>query len=244
MEKLKTEEINQTAGNTIKLNVGGQYFTTSKTTLLADKNSMLGTMFSGYHELTKSSDGSYFIDADGTYFQTILNFLRGRITDVNELPKDEEVLLKLRAEADFYQLSTLKELITASLAKGPRMNQKWVNSFFPKHNGYCFQNANELNLQCLNLDGLAFSNIYFNHNVSFRNSSLVGASFRGSSFEAFVDFTSADIKNCDFHEAQFSSSSFKYIETAKNLEEAKFDDEVAAVLQGHYREESVNPESS
>ena len=244
MEKLKTEEINQTAGNTIKLNVGGQYFTTSKTTLLADKNSMLGTMFSGYHELTKSSDGSYFIDADGTYFQTILNFLRGRITDVNELPKDEEVLLKLRAEADFYQLSTLKELITASLAKGPRMNQKWVNSFFPKHNGYCFQNANELNLQCLNLDGLAFSNIYFNHNVSFRNSSLVGASFRGSSFEAFVDFTSADIKNCDFHEVQFSSSSFKYIETAKNLEEAKFDDEVAAVLQGHYREESVNPESS
>ena len=97
MEKLKTEEINQTAENTIKLNVGGQYFTTSKTTLLADKNSMLGTMFSGYHELTKSSDGSYFIDADGTYFQTILNFLRGRITDVNELPKDEEVLLKLRA---------------------------------------------------------------------------------------------------------------------------------------------------
>ena len=233
MEKLKTEEINQTAGNTIKLNVGGQYFTTSKTTLLADKNSMLGTMFSGYHELTKSSDGSYFIDADGTYFQTILNFLRGRITDVNELPKDEEVLLKLRAEADFYQLSTLKELITASLAKGPRMNQKWVNSFFPKHNGYCFQNANELNLQCLNLNGLAFSNIYFNHNVSFRNSSLVGASFRGSSFEAFVDFTSADIKNCDFHEAQFSSSSFKYIETAKNLEDAKFDDEVAAGLQGH-----------
>ena len=233
MEKLKTEEINQTAGNTIKLNVGGQYFTTSKTTLLADKNSMLGTMFSGYHELTKSSDGSYFIDADGTYFQTILNFLRGRITDVNELPKDEEVLLKLRTEADFYQSSTLKELITASLAKGPRMNQKWVNSFFPKHNGYCFQNASELNLQCLNLDGLAFSNIYFNHNVSFRNSSLVGASFRGSSFEAFVDFTSADIKNCDFHEAQFSSSSFKYIETAKNLEEAKFDDEVAAVLQGH-----------
>ena len=234
MEKLKTEEINQTAGgNIIKLNVGGQYFTTSKTTLLADKNSMLGTMFSGYHELTKSSDGSYFIDADGTYFQTILNFLRGRITDVNELPKDEEVLLKLRAEADFYQLSTLKELITASLAKGPRMNQKWVNSFFPKHNGYCFQNANELNLQCLNLDGLAFSNIYFNHNVSFRNSSLVGASFRGSSFEAFVDFTSADIKNCDFHEAQFSSSSFKYIETAKNLEDAKFDDEVAAGLQGH-----------
>ena len=132
MEKLKTEEINQTAGNTIKLNVGGQYFTTSKTTLLADGKSMLGTMFSGYHELTKSSDGSYFIDADGTYFQIILNFLRGTIPDVSEVPKDEEVLLKLKAEADFYQLSALKELITATLAKVLRMSQKWVNSFFLK----------------------------------------------------------------------------------------------------------------
>ena len=69
------------------------------------------------------------IDADGTYFHIILNFLRGRITDVSELPKDEEVLLKLKTEADFYQLSALKELITATLAKGPRMSQKWVNSF-------------------------------------------------------------------------------------------------------------------
>ena len=68
------------------MNVDGKYFSTSKTTLQADRNSILETMFSGYHELTKSSDGSYFIDADETYFPVILIFLRGRITDVNELP--------------------------------------------------------------------------------------------------------------------------------------------------------------
>ena len=79
------------------MNVDGKYFSTSKTTLLADRNSILGTMFSRCHELTKSSDGSYFIDANETYFPVILIFLRGRITDVNQLPKDEEVLLKLRA---------------------------------------------------------------------------------------------------------------------------------------------------
>ena len=129
MEKLKIEETSQIEEKIIKLNVGGQYFSTSKTTLLADKNSMLGTMFSGYHEVSKSDDESYFIDADGTYFHIILNFLRGRITDINELPKDEEVLLKLRAEADFYQLYNLKELITVALAKGPRMSQKWVSVF-------------------------------------------------------------------------------------------------------------------
>ena len=129
MEKLKIEETSQIEEKIIKLNVGGQYFSTSKTTLLADKNSVLGIMFSGYHEFAKSDDGSYFIDADGTYFHIILNFLRGRITDINELPKDEEVLLKLRAEADFYQLYNLKELITVALAKGPRMSQKWVSVF-------------------------------------------------------------------------------------------------------------------
>ena len=223
MEKLKMKEIDQIEGNIIKLNIGGQYFTTSKTTLLADKNSMLGIMFSGYHELTKSGDGSYFIDADGTYFYIILNFLRGRITDVSELPKDEEVLRKLRAEADFYQLSTLKELVTAALAKGPRMSQKWVNSFFLNNCG-CLKTTDPLNLQCLNLDGVAFSNINFEHSVTFQNSSLVGATFKGSIFStAKVDFTSADIKNCDFRGVHFRCSSFKFIETARNIELALFD---------------------
>ena len=96
MEKLKIKETKQIEEKNIKLNVSGRYFRTSKTTLLADKNSMLGTMFSGYPEVTKSSGGSYFIDVDETYFHIILNFLRGRITDVSELPKDEELLLNLR----------------------------------------------------------------------------------------------------------------------------------------------------
>ena len=220
------KEINQTEGNMIKLNIGGQYFTTSKTTLQADKNSMLGTMFSGYQELTKSADGSYFIDADGTYFHIILNFLRGRITDVSELPKDEEVLLKLRAEADFYQLSTLKELITAALAKGPRMSQKWVNSFF-LNDFSGLTTTDPLNFQCLNLDGIAFSNIKFRHRVTFQNSSLVGATFKGCVFgNTKVDFLSADIKNCDFRGVNFQYSSFKFIEVAKNIELALFDKSV------------------
>ena len=225
------KEINKTEGNIIKLNIGGQYFTTSKTTLLADKNSMIGIMFSGYHELTKSADGSYFIDADGTYFHIILNFLRGRITDVSELPKDEEVLLKLRAEADFYQLSTLKELITAALAKGPRMGQKWVNSFFLNDFGR-LKTTDPLNFQCLNLDGIAFSNIKFEHSVTFQNSSLVGATFKGSIFSnSKVDFTSADIKNCDFRGVHFECSSFKFIKTAKNIELALFDKGVFEIFQ-------------
>ena len=226
MENLKIKKINASDGSIIKLNVGGQYFTTSKATLLADKNSLLGAMFSGYHEVTKSSDGSYFIDADGTYFHIILNFLRGRITDVSELPKDEEALVKLRAEADFYQLSTLKELITAALAKGPRISQKWVNDFFIYGFG-SWITSKSLNFVCLNLDNIGFLETLFSHNVTFRNSSLVGASFEGSNFrDVTVDFTSADIKNCNFRGVYFNKTCLESIKRAKNIDKAHFDEDV------------------
>ena len=40
---------------------------------------------------------------------------------------------------------------------------------------------------------------------------------------AKVDFTSADIKNCDFRGKDFQSSSFKFLETAKSIELALLD---------------------
>ena len=60
----------------VKLNVGGQHFTTSVQTLKKDPNSMLAAMFSGKFEMKPSEDGSFFIDRDGTYFRFILNYLR------------------------------------------------------------------------------------------------------------------------------------------------------------------------
>ena len=57
----------------VKLNVGGQYFTTSRQT---DPNSMLAAMFSGRHRIETTGDGTFFIDRDGTYFRFILNYLR------------------------------------------------------------------------------------------------------------------------------------------------------------------------
>ena len=119
--------------------------------------------------------------------------------------------------------SALKEPITATLAKVLRMSQKWVNSFFLNNFGR-LKTTDSLNLLCWNLDGRAFSNINFEHSVTFQNSSLVGATFGGSIFcYAKVDFTSADIKNCDFRGMDFQSSSFKFLETAKNIQLALFD---------------------
>ena len=85
----------------VKLNVGGQYFTTSLQTLRSDPNSMLAAMFSGRHKLETTGDGSFFIDRDGTHFRYILNYLRN---DELILPEGATFLKELEAEAKFYQL--------------------------------------------------------------------------------------------------------------------------------------------
>ena len=90
--------------STVKLNVGGQRFTTSVQTLTKDPNSMLAAMFSGRFDMKPSEDGSFFIDRDGTHFRFILNFLRtGKLT----LPEGATFTKELEEEAEFYQIQGL-----------------------------------------------------------------------------------------------------------------------------------------
>ena len=99
--------------STVKLNVGGQHFTTSVQTLTKDPNSMLAAMFSGRFDMKPSEDGSFFIDRDGTHFRFILNFLRtGKLT----LPEGATFIKELEEEAECYQIQGLiDELRTAKL---------------------------------------------------------------------------------------------------------------------------------
>lgn len=67
----------------VTLNVGGKYFTTSKSSLIAkEPNSMLARMFaendSGYNFTPSNVDcnGAYLIDRSPNYFEPILNYLR------------------------------------------------------------------------------------------------------------------------------------------------------------------------
>ena len=90
--------------STVKLDVGGQHFTTTVQTLTKDPNSMLAAMFSGKFEMKPSEDGSFFIDRDGTHFRFILNFLRtGKLT----LPEGATFTKELEEEAEFYQIQGL-----------------------------------------------------------------------------------------------------------------------------------------
>ena len=98
----------------VKLNVGGQHFTTSLQTLTRDPNSMLAAMFPGRHKVQTTEDGSFFIDRDGTYFRFILNYLRnGELI----LPDGATFLKELEAEAKFYQLQGILDELQRTAPK-------------------------------------------------------------------------------------------------------------------------------
>uniref|UniRef100_A0A8C4R8F7 Potassium channel tetramerization domain containing 6b n=1 Tax=Eptatretus burgeri TaxID=7764 RepID=A0A8C4R8F7_EPTBU len=88
----------------VTLNVGGQLYTTSMSTLSRYPDSMLGAMFHGDLPTARDSQGNYFIDRDGSLFRFVLNFLR---TSVLTLPQDFKEIDLLREEADFYQIEAL-----------------------------------------------------------------------------------------------------------------------------------------
>ncbi len=81
----------------IHLNVGGQRFSTYRSTLIKYKDSMLYAMFAGSFPIQSESDGSYFIDRDPTHFRTILNYLRDG--PAVQLPDFHRVLI--HASPDF-----------------------------------------------------------------------------------------------------------------------------------------------
>jgi len=88
----------------VKLNVGGEIYTTTKSTLCQYPHSMIGAMFSGSMNPSLDENGCFFIDRDGELFKYILNFLRSSRLSLPQGFKDFD---QLYAEADFYQITPL-----------------------------------------------------------------------------------------------------------------------------------------
>lgn len=95
----------------VRLNVGGNIFETSHSTLCRDPNSLLATMFSGRHELLVEADESYFIDRDPLHFRLILNYLRDlRVPPV--ILQDINIREELLQEADYYCIQGLVNILS------------------------------------------------------------------------------------------------------------------------------------
>src|SRR5438105_3204946 len=96
-EEFKSLDINKR----VTLNVGGNKFTTTLSTLTnIEPTSIFGKMFSHSSLSIPESDGSYFIDRSGTIFEYILNWLRdGNLPELSQTIEDQ-----LLNEANFYCL--------------------------------------------------------------------------------------------------------------------------------------------
>ncbi|XP_042315574.1 BTB/POZ domain-containing protein KCTD14 [Sceloporus undulatus] len=91
----------QTQSEVIELNVGGEMFMTTLSTLKKHPGSKLAEMFaSGQSKLRTDSEGRYFIDRPGTYFKYILEYLRS-----NQVPK--QCVQDVYKEALFYDIEPL-----------------------------------------------------------------------------------------------------------------------------------------
>ncbi|KAI8073478.1 BTB/POZ protein [Gilbertella persicaria] len=108
-EKELIREIRTFQNEKVKLNVGGQLFETSLTTLRKDPNSMLATMFGEHSQMIPDADDSYFIDRDSTYFRLVLNYLRD-LRIPSGITDDPKVMDELMQEAKFYRLYDLLKL--------------------------------------------------------------------------------------------------------------------------------------
>ena len=99
------------ADEVITLNVGGQLYTTTRSTLAKYPDSMIGAMFNGQFVPTHfDPQGNYFIDRDGAMFRHVLNFLRSGRLCLPQGFKDHDLL---EAEVDFYQIPAMISAVRA-----------------------------------------------------------------------------------------------------------------------------------
>ncbi|XP_077197399.1 BTB/POZ domain-containing protein KCTD14 [Paroedura picta] len=103
----------------VTLNVGGELFTTTMSTLKKHPHSKLAEMFaSDQPKLRTDSEGRYFIDRPGTYFKYILDYLRS-----NQVPT--QCIPEVYQEALFYDIEPLvKELEDSPQIFGEQVARK------------------------------------------------------------------------------------------------------------------------
>ena len=98
------------ANDVIEVNVGGKIFTTRKSTLQFEKDSMLAKLFdddSPFGEVTLDSHERVFLDRDPEMFSVVIDYLRcaGRLVGATSCSLDE--LAKVKEQAEFFSLAGL-----------------------------------------------------------------------------------------------------------------------------------------
>ncbi|UJR29735.1 hypothetical protein I4U23_017283 [Adineta vaga] len=110
-KQLKVNLETITINGKVSFDVGGRTFSTSVQTLTKEKDTVFTAMISKQGEIEKDDQGRFFIDRDGDLFAEILNYLRN---PTNYTLLDEKIRSRLIIEAEFYRLSQLILLLSAT----------------------------------------------------------------------------------------------------------------------------------
>ncbi|CAL8069191.1 unnamed protein product [Calicophoron daubneyi] len=111
----------------VNLNVGGRRFSTSRNTLLWNRNSFFTILLGGHLPSCRDETGAYFIDRDPDMFNVILNYLR-----TNELNLSGVDVATLKNEALFYGLDSLvKKLSLCEENFGGRCGDLLFHGYMP-----------------------------------------------------------------------------------------------------------------
>ncbi|XP_782051.2 BTB/POZ domain-containing protein KCTD5 [Strongylocentrotus purpuratus] len=106
----------------VRLNVGGTYFLTTRTTLCRDPKSFLCRLCQDDPDLSSDKDetDAYLIDRDPMYFGPILNYLRHGKLVINKDLAEEGIL----EEAEFYNITALIKLVKERLKEREARNSQ------------------------------------------------------------------------------------------------------------------------
>ncbi|GAM27621.1 hypothetical protein SAMD00019534_107970 [Acytostelium subglobosum LB1] len=192
----------------VTINVGGRIFSTTRSTLIKDRESMLAKMFGENWESTRDSNGSYLIDRSPEYFAPILNYLRCGNIIIDDGVNIEGVYL----EARFFNISGMTDKLALLVDRKNRTDvftRKDVISILLTSSSNSSLRCQGLNLSGVDLSKLDLRNINFKMtnfretnlskcnldnallqeaDLSFAN--LCGASLRGA------NLSGANLENC------------------------------------------------
>lgn len=154
----------------VTLNVGGRTFSTTRSTLTKDKDSMLAKMFGEDWNSATDVHGAYLIDRTPEYFAPILNYLRCGVLVIDDGVNAEGVL----HEAKFFNIGGIADKLSTIVDRKSHVDnfsRKDVISILLTSSTNSTLRCQGLNLAGVDLSRLDLSHINFKM-TNFRDANL------------------------------------------------------------------------
>ena len=123
----KMAELNKRDREIINLNIGGQMFATTKSTLLKDPDTVFAILL---RENTNLQDNELFFDRSPRLFSILLDYLRHGQINYKMIPKDD--LVELYDEALYYEITDVRDYLCEKTKAVSVINMNFSGAYMYK----------------------------------------------------------------------------------------------------------------